>query len=107
VMNERLVGHPLPPQQVDPNITPQLQEVLYRALEREPKNRYSTAHEFGLDLTHLDRVGIADRPELSDWRRRGSRRGRTIALYVALALIPLLLFAAMLLLAHSHQATGR
>ena len=107
VMNERLIAHPVPPHEVNPSITSELQEVLYRALEREPKNRYPTAHEFKLDLNHLDRVGVAERPELSGWRPRSSRRVRTIVLYVVLALIPLLLFAAMMLLAHSHQAIGK
>jgi len=107
VMNERLVGHPLPPRKADPSITPQLQEILYRALEREPKNRYPTAHEFKLDLTHLDRVGVAERPEISGWRPRNSRRFPTVAVYLLLALIPLLLFAAMMLLAHSPQAMGK
>ena len=107
VMNERLIRPPLPPQEANPEIGPQLQEVLYRALEREPRNRYPTAHEFMLDLRTLDRVGIAEREELADWRRHRSRRFRTIRLYAALALIPILLFTAMMLLAHPHQAIGR
>ena len=36
VMNDRLINHPLPPREAEPSISPQLQEVLYRALEREP-----------------------------------------------------------------------
>ncbi len=49
-MNDRLLNHPMPPTVADPSISPQLQEVLYRALERDPKNRYPTAHEFINDL---------------------------------------------------------
>jgi serine/threonine protein kinase len=41
VMNDRLLNQPRPPSQLMPTITPQLQEILYRALEREPKNRYA------------------------------------------------------------------
>jgi serine/threonine-protein kinase len=107
VMNERLIRPPLPPREANPDISPELQEVLYRALEREPRNRYPTAHEFMLDLRNLDRVGVAEREELSDWRRRRSGKSRTILLYVALALIPILLFAAMMFLAHPHQAIGK
>ena len=40
-MNDRLLNYPIPPAVADPSISPQLQEVLYRALERDPKNRYA------------------------------------------------------------------
>jgi len=51
-MNERLLNHPVPPSVADPTVTPQLQEILYRALERDPKNRYAHAQEFKRDLEH-------------------------------------------------------
>ena len=36
IMNERLLNNPIPPREVDPAITPELQEIIYRALERNP-----------------------------------------------------------------------
>jgi serine/threonine-protein kinase len=101
-MNDRLINHPVPPREADPAISPQLQEVLYRAIERDPKNRYPSAHEFALDLEHLDKVGVADRAELTEWRNRKSPTARKVVYYVALALIPFLLFLVMMLLAHHH-----
>jgi eukaryotic-like serine/threonine-protein kinase len=100
VMNDRLINHPLPPREANPDISPQLQEVLYRALERDPRNRYASAREFAVDLRNLEQVGVADRAELIDWRKRRSGRGRKALFYAALALLPFLLFALMLLLAH-------
>jgi serine/threonine-protein kinase len=100
VMNERLLRAPIPPSKAEPTVGPQLQEVLYRALEREPRNRYATAQEFLLDLCHLDQVGVSDREELRDWRKHRSGKGTRNFLWIALILIPLLLFVAMLLLAH-------
>ena len=41
VMNDRLQNNPVPPREIDPEISPQLQEIIYRALERDPKNRYA------------------------------------------------------------------
>jgi len=99
VMNDRLVNHPLPPREAEPSISPQLQEVLYRALEREPKNRYPTAHSFALDLENLDQVGVAARSELTDWQKRKSVNTRKFLYYAALALIPFALFLLMMLLA--------
>jgi serine/threonine-protein kinase len=100
VMNDRLINHPLPPREAEASISPQLQEVLYRALEREPKNRYPTAHSFAHDLEHLDQVGIAARSELADWQRRKTGNTRKVLFYAALALIPFVLIGIMFLLAH-------
>ncbi|HEX4756421.1 MAG TPA: serine/threonine-protein kinase [Terracidiphilus sp.] len=99
-MNDRLLNHPVPPSVADPTISPQLQEVLYRALERDPKNRYATAHEFLNDLEHLDQVGVADRDELKNWQRRKSHLSRKILYYGALALVPVAVLLVMMLLAH-------
>ena len=74
IMNDRLLNNPVPPREWNPEISPELQEIIYRALERDPKNRYSTAHEFAWDLEHLDQVGVEDRAELqtgSSAARRG------------------------------------
>jgi eukaryotic-like serine/threonine-protein kinase len=99
VMNDRLINHPLPPREAEPSITPQLQEVLYRALERDPKNRYPSAHSFAQDLENLDKVGVAERSELVDWKKRKSATSRKVLYYAGLALIPFVLFLAMMLLA--------
>jgi serine/threonine-protein kinase len=98
VMNDRLINYPLPPREAEPSISPELQEVLYRALEREPKNRYPSAHSFAQDLEHLDQVGVAVRSELTDWQKRKSTSMRNILFKVGLALIPFVLFGVMMLL---------
>jgi serine/threonine-protein kinase len=99
-MNDRLLNPPIPPRVAAPTVSPQLQEVIYRALEREPKNRYATAHEFAHDLEHLDQVGVEDRPEIANWEKRKSHLSRKILYYGGLALIPVVLLLLMVLLAH-------
>jgi serine/threonine-protein kinase len=99
IMNDRLLNNPIPPRQIDPSISPELQEIVYRALERDPKNRYSNAHEMVLDLQHPEKVGVAERPELRDWKRRRTPRMRKVLVYVLLALIPIIILVLMLLLA--------
>jgi serine/threonine-protein kinase len=99
-MNERLLNYPVPPSVANPAISPQLQECLYRALEREPKNRYSKASEFARDLQNLNQVGVEDRIELRDWQKRKSQSLRKILYYGGLALIPVALLLLMFLLAH-------
>ena len=99
VMNDRLLNYPTPPAVADPSISPQLQEVLYRALERDPKNRYTSAREFANDLKHLDEVGVEDRAELRDWNKRKAHLPRKILYYSALALIPVVILLLMMLVA--------
>ena len=99
VMNDRLLNHPVPPTISDPRISPQMQEVLYRALERDPQNRYAHAREFAHDLQHLDQVGVEDRVETRNWNKRKSHTSRQVAYYAALALIPVVILLLMVLVA--------
>jgi serine/threonine protein kinase len=96
IMNERLLNNPIPPREVDPSITPELQEIIYRALEREPANRYPTAREFIHDLGHQNEVGVADRDELRDWKVRKTGLGKKILMYAGLVLIPVVIFSLLL-----------
>ncbi|HZE28122.1 MAG TPA: serine/threonine-protein kinase [Terriglobales bacterium] len=93
IMNDRLLNNPMPPREIDPTITPQLQEIIYRAMERDPKNRYVSAKEFAWDLEHQDQVGVSERPELHNWRQRRTPWVRKILFYAMLAMIPVLVFA--------------
>lgn len=102
IMNERLLNHPIPPRIANPSITPQLQEVLYRALERDPQHRYNRAAELKHDLEHLDEVGIEDRDELRNWQQRKALLPRKIFYYGSLALIPVAILLIMILIAHRH-----
>jgi serine/threonine-protein kinase len=98
-MNDRLLNNPVPPREANPEISPELQEVIYRALEREPSNRYSTANEFAWDLEHLDQVGVAERAEMKDWKKRKTPFARQVLFYAAMALIPIVIFGLLLLVA--------
>ena len=96
IMNDRLLNNPVPPREIDPTITPHLQEIVYRALERDPKQRYVSAHEFAWDLEHQDEVGIAERPELTDWKKKRAPWLRKVLFYAMLALIPVMIFGLLL-----------
>jgi serine/threonine protein kinase len=95
-MNERLLNNPVPPRELDPSISPQLQEIIYRAIERDPKNRYAHARELSHDLQYPDQVGVEERLELHDWRKRKSHWPRRILNYAILAMIPVLIFGLLL-----------
>lgn len=99
VMHDRLVNHPIPPREIEPEISPELQEIIYRALERDPRNRYASAREFRQDLERPDRVGVTERLELRDWKWRREPIARRLLFYAVLTLIPVLVFGLMLYVA--------
>ena len=99
IMNDRLLNNPVPPREIDPSISPALQEIIYRAIERDPKNRYGSAREMAQDLRYPERVGVSERPELTDWKHRRSPLYRKILFYLMLAAIPVVVFGLLLYVA--------
>jgi eukaryotic-like serine/threonine-protein kinase len=101
VMNDRLVNDPVPPRELTPETSAGMQEIIFRALEREPENRYPSARALAEDLAHPGDVTPTDRAA-----RHGGKPKETpasilkkILSYAMLAMIPvviitLLLFAA-------------
>jgi len=99
IMNDRLLNNPVPPRELNPEITPELQEIIYRALERNPANRYASTREFAHDLRNPSQVGVAERPEMRNWRKRRSPWGRRVLFYIFLAMIPIVIFGLLLFFA--------
>ncbi len=99
VMNERLLTDPPPARKLRREISPALQEILNRALERDPRHRYATAAEMAWDLEHQELVGVEDDERRPALRRSGLPGRRKLLLYAGLALVPVVLFLLMMLLA--------
>jgi serine/threonine protein kinase len=92
VMNSRLLNHPIPPREANPEVSAEIQEIIYRALERDPAKRYASASEFAADLKHPEKVVPGDREEHRDWKVRRSPERRRVLSYVMVAMIPLVIF---------------
>jgi serine/threonine-protein kinase len=100
VMNERVLNNVKPPSELNSKISPELEEILYRALEREPRHRYATASEMMWDLEHQDQVGVEPRgARPGPATRKRPPINKKLVLYAALVLVPVLLFVLMLALA--------
>jgi len=99
VMNDRLRNNPIPPRELEPSIAPQLQEIVYRAMERDPRHRYASAHDFAHDLSDPRGVEPANRSELREWRWRRQPLSRRILTYAVLALIPVVVFSLLIYVA--------
>ena len=99
VMNERLLVDPDPIRKLNPAVSPQLEEIIFRALERDPRHRYATAADMAWELEHQEQVGVDDgvrRPLTAGMKLPGARR---MLLYAGLALVPLAIFGLMVMLA--------
>jgi eukaryotic-like serine/threonine-protein kinase len=94
---DRLEKQPIPPSQLESGISPQLQEVIHRALEPKPRDRYANAHQMATDLRHLDLVSIKNRPKLQDAKQRPYNRA---LIYAGIALVPIIIFGLLLYFAH-------
>ncbi|MDR3775011.1 MAG: serine/threonine-protein kinase [Terracidiphilus sp.] len=99
VMNERLLHDPEPARSRRREISPELNEILNRALERDPRRRYQTAGEMAWELEHQEQVGVDDderQPVLHGMKLPNARR---LLLYAGLALVPVAIFVLMVVLA--------
>ena len=65
-------------------------------MERELEEPLPRASEFAWDLEHPEQVGVAERAEMHNWKARRSPWPRKIAFYVAMALIPVVVFHLLL-----------
>jgi len=99
VINSRLVNSPTPPRKLVPEISPPLDAIVMRLLDRDPDHRYARAGELSWDLEHRDQLEIPARTG-----RRASRSRllsmNPAVLYGALAMIPVVIFGLLLLAAH-------
>jgi serine/threonine protein kinase len=86
----RTLGDPPAPRALNPGLSPQIEEVVLRALRRDPAERTPSATALRTDLEHLERVtltGTCDRLQpVTRWRR-----WRRIARYVVtIGVLPVL-----------------
>jgi len=94
VMNARLQNEPMQLREADPALSPRLENVLLRALQREPKNRYQSAAELAAELEDPCRARVPNAilPPVP----------RPVLFYSTLAAIPVTIFLLLLYVAR-HQ----
>lgn len=62
-VRKRLWRDPVPPRALNPEIPPWLQEIILKALEVDPKNRFQSAAQMLFDLQHPAQVKLTERAE--------------------------------------------
>jgi hypothetical protein len=79
-----------------------MSEAIRRALERDPEHRYASARSFAHDLKHPREIEAAAHPKAVVEIRRDPPPPKLTLVYLALALIPVAIFALLLVIAY-HQ----
>jgi len=103
IMNARVTGDPDAPRRLNPAISPQAEEIVLHAMERDPDKRFPTAAALKVALDEPAKVpltGRCNRLEPSTPFKRGLRKARTILLW---AVLPVLLQVLLFFLLRHHQ----
>jgi serine/threonine-protein kinase len=105
IMNARVTGDPVAPRKRNPNVSPQAEEIILHAMERDPKDRYQSAVAMKAELDNPDAVqltGRCDRLQTPAAWKRGWKKAFWISLAVSVSLLILLLL--VLLIIHRGPA---
>ncbi|MDR3580153.1 MAG: protein kinase [Oryzomonas sp.] len=90
IMNARVTGDPVAPRKRNPNVSPQVEEIILHAMERDPDKRYQTAKTMKAELDNPGSVqltGRCDRLQAPSALTRGGTRVRWIVVGVGVALL--------------------
>lgn len=102
VMNARVTGDPEAPRKQNPLVSPQVEEIILHAMEREPGNRYPSAAAMKADLDNPGEVkltGRCDRLQApAPWKQSGKK-----ALWIALAVAVMVVIFLLVLLLILHR----
>ncbi len=100
----RTLGDPTAPRVLNPDLSPEAEEIVLRALRRDPAERYSTVLGLKADLDHSDKMvvtGLCDRLEPVTRGRRLRRIARQVFL---VGILPVVTQIALFLLIWHHYA---
>jgi serine/threonine protein kinase len=97
VMNDRLVNDPPSAREINPELSAQMQEILYRAMERDPENRFASAREFAAALAHPECVELIDRSARNQRKPVRLPFMKRILSYTMLLMIPVVILTLLLL----------
>jgi serine/threonine protein phosphatase PrpC len=98
IMNARLTGDPMAPCRRNPDISPQLEEIILHAMEREPGKRYPRAAVMKAELEAPERVKLTGRRDRLQSSSPWKARWHTVRIALWTVLITLVAFGLILFL---------
>jgi serine/threonine protein kinase len=103
VMNARLIGDPLPPRALRPDLSPAMEEIILHALERDPRQRFASAREMKDELANHATVVLTQRHLRLEAPNPEKRRGWLPMAGVGLAFVGGALAVVLLLFLKAHR----
>jgi serine/threonine protein kinase len=98
IMQARLTGDPVAPRMHNPQITPEVEELILCAMAREPDDRYPSASAMKRDLCSPGRIHVTGRATRLTVPRVASLHWRLVRVVAVALLIPVVLFFAFWLI---------
>jgi len=99
ILNAKTHSDASSPRQLASEISSELEEIVLRALERDPLNRYHDARELSWDLDHQDQVATGANAARRVANQQDQLKKGHLFPYLLLAMIPLAIFALLLYVA--------
>ena len=107
VASARTLGDPPSPRSLNPSISRQTEEIVLRALRRDPAERYATAAAMKSDLDHPERVAVSDLVDRLQPVTRWRRSLRIIRYIALVGVLPVAAQVVLFLLIWRHLAHKR
>jgi serine/threonine protein phosphatase PrpC len=102
IMNARLSGDPVAPHKRNPNISPQLEEIILHAMERDPNGRYRKAVDMKAELEEPARVQLTGRRDRLKSSSPWKSRWHTLRIVFWTVLVMLIGFGLILFVFRKH-----
>jgi serine/threonine-protein kinase len=92
IMNARLIGDPVAPRARNPEIRPQVEEIILRAMARDPKDRFQSASELRAAVDAPETVTVTGRAERLQAPVRWKGQWRRVRMVAIGMIVPIVLF---------------
>jgi serine/threonine protein phosphatase PrpC len=103
IMNARVTGDPVAPRKLNPQITPELEEIILHALERDPKARYQTAADLKRELNDYKLVELTQRYQHLRAPQPWKSSQNTVTMITIFSALTVLFFLLMYLILRPHH----
>jgi serine/threonine-protein kinase len=102
IMNARLVGDPVAPRKLNPQISPEVEEIVLHAMEQKPYDRYPTATAMRIELRAPEGVQVTGRCQRLRPPVQWRAGWRTARLIILAMLLPIIVFGLLFLIFRHH-----
>jgi serine/threonine protein kinase len=104
-MNARVLGDPEPLRKLNPNLSPEAEEIVLHAMERNPAGRYASVAAMQAELDNLSRVKVTGRcdhlQEVAPWKAKLRQYSGVILALATPVVVPIVVCAWLLLRHHN------